>query len=197
MPLRAPGRRTAALAGLAAFTALGAAAPRVANAQETPAAETPEPTIRVDAGWRRAVGVNLGVGSAVGLGGVTLTQELGDHFRVEAGGGFGVSGWQLSLMPKLVLGSGRDRYVAGAGVSIAFPTDSRSATGRPIWLNVDVLGYEHRFDSGLALSAALGLTGGLGGGQLCVPSDGCEPQLLHDVTTYWGPQTRIGVAYWF
>ena len=57
--------------------------------------------------------------------------------------------------------------------------------------------YEHLFANGLAMSAALGLTGGLGGGRLCVPSDGCEPRFLHEVTTYWGPQARVDLAYWF
>jgi len=73
-------------------------------------------------------------------------------------------------MPKLVLGNPHDHFVSGVGISLAFPTDHRSADGHPIWLNVDADGYEHLFDNGLALSAALGLTGGLGGGRLCVPS---------------------------
>lgn len=146
---------------------------------------------------RTAVGVDLGVASAVGVAGVTLTRAFTDQARLEGGVGYGLSGLQLSLMPKWVFGRGRDHFVTGVGLAIAFPGDSRSASGHPLWLNVDVAGYEHRFDSGLAVSAAVGLTGGLGGGRLCVPADGCEPQFLHDVTTYWGPQGRVGVAYWF
>lgn len=144
-----------------------------------------------------AVGVQLGLGSAVGLAGLTLTQAFGPWVRLELGGGYGVTGYQLSVMPKLALGDRRDRFVAGVGVSLALPTDSRIASGRPVWLNVDALGYEHRFDSGFALSATFGVTGGLGGGQICLPPDGCEPQFLRPVTAYWMPQGRVGAAYWF
>ena len=69
--------------------------------------------------------------------------------------------------------------------------------GTRFWLNVDVAGGEHRFASGVAVSGSIGLTGGLGGGQIRLPPDGCEPQFLHSVTSTWGPQARVGVAYWF
>jgi len=41
------------------------------------------------------------------------------------------------------------------------------------------------------------VTGGLGGGEVCLPTDGCEAQFLHPVTEYWFPQGRVGIAYWF
>lgn len=144
-----------------------------------------------------AVGVNVGFASAVGFGGVTVTRSIFEKARIELGGGLGYSGWQLSVMPKLVLGDGPGRFVAGAGVSVAWPTDGRVAAGHPVWLNLDVLGVEYEFDSGLAFSGSVGVTGGLGGGQICVPPDGCEPQFLRDVNRYWAPQMRAGVAYWF
>jgi hypothetical protein len=143
------------------------------------------------------VGLNFGLGSAVGLGGVTLTGALGRFARLELGAGYGASGYQLSLMPKIALGRPHDHFVAGAGVSLALPTDPRVASGHPVWLNIDALGYEHRFDTGIAVSAAFGVTGGLGGGELCLPPDGCEVQFQRPVTEYWFPQGRIGVAYWF
>jgi hypothetical protein len=127
-----------------------------------------------------------------------VTEAFGRFARLEVGAGYGYSGYQLSLMPKIVLGEPHDHFVAGVGVSVGFPTDARVATGHPIWLNIDALGYEHRFDTGIALSAAFGASGGLGGGQLCAPpADGCEPQFQHPVTQYWFPQGRVGVAYWF
>lgn len=143
------------------------------------------------------VGLNVGLASAVGFGGVTVTRSFFEHVRLEIGGGLGYSGWQLSLMPKLVLGTGRVRFVAGAGVAVAWPADSRVAAGHPVWLNVDLLGMEFRFDSGFAIFNSVGITGGLGGGELCVPADGCEPQFLRNVDHYWSPQARVGVAYWF
>ncbi|MFL5304322.1 MAG: hypothetical protein ACJ8F1_03875 [Polyangia bacterium] len=139
----------------------------------------------------------MGFASAVGWTGVTVTREILEHARVEVGGGYGYSGWQLSLMPKVTLGDGRDRFVAGAGVSVSWPTDPRYASGHPVWLNVDVGGGEHRFASGLAISGSIGFTGGLGGGEICLPPDGCEPQFLRSVTHSWGPQARLGAAYWF
>jgi hypothetical protein len=144
-----------------------------------------------------AVGVDVGIGSALGFAGITLTQALGPFFRIEVGGGVGMSGYQLSLMPKLALGGPHDHFVAGAGLSVAFPTNTALASGHPVWLNVDALGFEHRFDTGIALSAALGVTHGLGGGELCFPPDGCEPQFLEPVSDFWFPQGRVGLAYWF
>jgi len=144
-----------------------------------------------------ALGLNLGIGSEVGFAGVTLTQSIMKRARLELGGGYGYSGYQLSLMPRLALGDGPVRFIAGAGVSVAFPTDPRVASGHPVWLNLDVAGGEYRFRSGVAISGNVGFTGGLGGGTLCFPEDGCEPQFLLPVTHFWGPEARVGVAYWF
>ena len=33
--------------------------------------------------------------------------------------------------------------------------------------------------------------------QISLPPDGCEPELVRDVTHFGGPQARVGVAYWF
>jgi hypothetical protein len=76
-------------------------------------------------------------------------------------------------------------------------SDSQYVSGYPVWLNVDAMGYEHRFGNGLAFSLTMGLTAGLGGGRVCPPPDGCEPQFLEDVTHYWGPQARLQLSYWF
>jgi hypothetical protein len=143
------------------------------------------------------IGLDLGLGSALGLAGITLTEQFGRYARVELGAGYGYSGYQLSFMPKLTLGQARDHFVAGVGVAVAIPDDYRVASGHPVWLNIDALGFEHRFESGIAISTAFGVTGGLGGGELCLPPDGCEPQFQQPVTHYWSPQGRVGIAYWF
>jgi hypothetical protein len=62
------------------------------------------PTTQVTEGARTGLGVDLGIASAVGLGGVTLTRQLASHVRLEAGVGLGVTGIQLSLMPEVVFG---------------------------------------------------------------------------------------------
>jgi hypothetical protein len=146
---------------------------------------------------RTGIGLDVGIGSALGELGVTLTESVGRVARLELGAGVGVSGYQLSFMPKIALGQPHDHFVAGVGLSVAFPDNAYIASGHPIWLNVDAVGYEHHFDNGIAVSSSVGLTGGLGGGQICLPPDGCEPQFFRDVTHYWGPQARAQLAYWF
>ena len=63
------------------------------------------------------ISVDLGVASAVGGLGVTYSYFADDSLGLEAGLGVGATGLQLSLMPKLRLGAGRHRFVAGAGLS--------------------------------------------------------------------------------
>ncbi len=183
-------RRVRRFALLAAIGLLGPSGRSLAASPVPAMVAAPSPP-------RTGIGVDFGIGSALGLGGVTVTEAFGRFARLEVGAGYGASGYQLSFMPKIALGGARDRFVAGFGVSVALPDDARLATGHPVWLNIDAVGYEHRFDTGIALSAALGVTGGLGGGEVCLPPDGCEPQFLHPVTEYWLPQGRVGVAYWF
>ena len=93
----------------------------------------------------------------MGLFGVTLTRALHRSFRVEAGAGLGFSGWQLSLMPRAVFFQGRDHFITGVGVAVAFPANPKVSDGHPVWLNVDAIGYEHRFPNGLALSVFAGI----------------------------------------
>ena len=113
-----------------------------------------------------AIGINGGLASAVGILGVTLTHALNRSFRVEAGAGLGLSGWQLSLMPQAVFFEGRDHFITGVGVAVAFTNNSNHSDGHPVWLNVDAIGYEHRFPNGLALSGITASTDW--GWQLCL-----------------------------
>ena len=158
-----------------------------------PTSQTSRPT---------GIGADIGVGSAVGFAGLTITRAFAECFRIELGGGIGYSGWQLSLMPKLAfdLAHGVHYLVIGAGVSVAFPKPETfgPATGHPVWLNVDALGYEIRDQYGLSIAFAIGVTKGLGGGQVCQYVVECNPaEDLADVEDYWNFQTRIQVAYWF
>jgi len=146
---------------------------------------------------RTGIGFDVGIGSAIGFTGVTVMEAFGRSGRLEVGAGYGYSGYQLSFMAKIVQGESHDHFMAGVGVSVALPGDTPLASGHPVWLNIDAIGYEHRFDTGIALSAALGMSGGLGGGAICFPPDGCEPQFQNSVTEYLFPQGRVGVAYWF
>jgi hypothetical protein len=158
-----------------------------------PSSQTSRPT---------GIGADVGLGSAVGFAGLTITRAFLECFRIELGGGIGSSGWQLSLMPKLAfdLAHGVHYLMIGVGVSVAFPRPETfgPATGHPVWLNVDALGYEIRDQSGLSIAFAIGVTKGLGGGQVCQYVVECNPaEDLGDVRDYWNFQTRIQVAYWF
>jgi hypothetical protein len=145
-----------------------------------------------------AIRADVGVGSAVGFLGLALGAVLGDYAQIEAGVGLGASGLQLSLMPKLVLGSRRNHFLCGVGLSLAVPVNADESTGHPIWLNVDALGVEHLSKNGLAFLIAAGFMKGLGNGTACgdfVPCD--EPGQLKDVTRILAPQFRLGVGYAF
>jgi hypothetical protein len=148
-----------------------------------------------------AVKIDVG-GSAVGFVGVEYLYSPQSMVEVETGVGLGYTGLQISFMPKLVLGEGRDHFVAGAGLSATLPgvdaplSLGKFTTGRPIWLNLDLLGYEHRFDQGLFLSFALGLTKGLGGGRACELDCGAG-DYVRDVSKFTGATIRLGLGYWF
>src|SRR4051812_41704150 len=70
---------------------------------------TPEP--------RNELRFNAGMFSAVGFLGVTYTFAPLRQLLLEAGVGMGLSGVQVSFMPRVALGSRADRFIAGAGVS--------------------------------------------------------------------------------
>jgi hypothetical protein len=142
-----------------------------------------------------AVGFHLGLGSAVGFLGVTYSYSPITELQFEFGSGYGASGFQESIMPKLVLGNVRDRFVTGLGIAIAVPAWTMLADGLPIWLNIDALGYEHRFDHGSSFTFGGGLAVGLGGGHVCSLSLDCE--FLESVAGKAFPQARIGFNSWF
>jgi hypothetical protein len=154
-------------------------------------------------------GVNLGLFSAVGFAGGSYSRVFSESFELEFGMGLGASGTQLSFMPKFCVGSHRFHYVFGAGLSLGISIDSSSEQttehyafrGTSLWLNVDMLGFEYRLSSDIALGVALGITAGLGGGERtnhCPlwPSEGrfCSWEPVQGV---FGPQARLVVANWF
>jgi hypothetical protein len=106
---------------------------------------------------------NLGLGSPIGLLGGTLTFSPWTGFQIELGLGLGLSGVQLSGMPKLSVGSGQRHFVLGAGPSIGIgnnPNPSQLCIS--YWLNAEV-GYEIRSESGSAFLLAFGVVSGLAG----------------------------------
>lgn len=116
--------------------------------------------------------VELGMFSPVGALGIVYSRPVHRSVAIEIGAGVGFSGVQLSAMAKLRRGEGRTKFTPGVGVSVGLPVlgtaihgghpmgddDMRGADVTSAWLDVDLLGVEHRTRSGLVLSASGGVT---------------------------------------
>jgi len=140
---------------------------------------------------------DFGLGSAIGEIGASYTRTFADLFGIEGGLGWGFSGVQLSLMPKLFLGSAHHRLVLGVGPSVGVPTESRDSSGDPThpiaYVNVE-FGYDLRTESGVAFEITLGATTVVSHthwSTFCI--DSCEVVRGGDVF----PTLRIGVGHWF
>lgn len=157
-----------------------------AQATGLPSTEEPSRAPSSNPSRRHRLGLDLGLFSAVGFAGATYAY-LRDSMTLEAAAGFGLSGVQLSLMPKTRLGSEGLYYVLGIGLSYA---DSRPIHGgdeASVWLNADLLGFERELSSGFSLSGALGLT-------VHLWRNSAEDNLGLGLCL---PQLRVGVGYWF
>jgi hypothetical protein len=142
---------------------------------------------------RNVVRVDVGLFSTVGFVGMSYGRAVTRWLVLEGGVGLGLTGVQLSLTPRLALGRGAQRFVAGAGLAVAIPTVA-GYTGDPgylrgssaLFLNVDLAGYEVSSpDRSLTFQAAAGVTT-----LVYSPGDpGLEGALY--------PQVRVGVGGWF
>jgi hypothetical protein len=156
---------------------------------------------QASARFTTAVRGELGLASVVGFLGLTASYAPHANLVIEGGAGYGVSGLQLSLMPKLVLGSGVHRFTVGFGASIGIPgtpvvtfsptTGNGNARVVTPWLNADLVGYDYRSEGGFSFIASAGATMALAHG--CAESiDSCFP--LYGAIF---PQLRVGFGHWF
>lgn len=144
---------------------------------------------------RHDMRLNLGLASAVGYFGYTYSYSPVKLLELEAGTGLGYTGLQLSLMPKLSLGSLRHRFIAGAGVSSGVDPRERVS----FWLNTE-LGLAWRSSTRFSLLVAAGVTVGLGGQMEPFCPMGCSDdsrETLSTVRGRVGPQGRLAVGWWF
>src|SRR5262245_27218689 len=102
---------------------------------------------------RNRLGVDLGIGSALGARGLTYQFALSRWWRFEGGVGWGLSGVQFSAMPKVALGGENCSFIAGfgpaVGVGSAFIKSDADNPNQPDavgWLNLDVPGLECHSD---------------------------------------------------
>lgn len=143
---------------------------------------------------------SMGVASAIGEMGGTLTYSPRPEFQFELGTGIGYSGVQLSLMPKLAIGVRNHRLLIGVGPSLGVGSNPKPAqTCISYWLNADV-GYEYRSPGGFSFLMAVGVFRGLAGEipggtpGVTEPGEAVRPEPASDFHLF--PQGRIAFGHW-
>ena len=136
-----------------------------------------------------------GVVSGFGMGEIRYAFSPIDSVQLEAGFGGGLGGVHGSFVPKLVVGKGRTRLLAGAGVSVGNEGFlGISQRGPMAWLLVEAFGMEYRLDSGVFVSGGAGFAIGLSG-EYCVDCGGSMD--YRPLTSLIIPQARFGLGYAF
>lgn len=148
---------------------------------------------------------NSGLGSPVGLIGVTLTYLPRPQFQVELGTGLGFSGFQFSIMPKFSVGDEHHRFVLGVGPSAGItPNPAAGCPCVAYWLNAEA-GYEFRSVGGFSFLIAVGVLKGLAGKMPAVfngdpfeqEPEGSTPASPEAVSGYpILPEARIAFGRW-
>jgi hypothetical protein len=167
----------------------------LSQAAGLPAPVSPPRTIERRAPFSSSLVFNVGFASAVGELGVAFEHDLAENFAIEAGGGFGWTGAQLSLMPKLVFGSEHDRFITGAGLSVAVPAAKLEDGTHEVvvWLNVDLGGYEHRAEGGFVFTISAGFTTSLSSGITAAIDENNAGSV--NLSGYTLPQVRLGFGF--
>lgn len=148
---------------------------------------------------RHGAFASLGLFSALGFGGLSYAYAPSEQWLVETGLGYGLTGIQLSSMPKWSLGR-RHRLVIGLGPSLGIRPDENAVS---VWLNGDV-GYEVRADNGVSIFFGIGFTKGLAGciAEQCRPGGAwaetdSQASVSERAADHFGPQTRVIIGKWF
>lgn len=147
------------------------------------------------------VQADVGLSSAMGFAGASLLHRTSEHSALELGAGYGQTGVRAFLMPHLVFGTASHRFSTGLGASIATPAGQpfERLRGNVVWLDADVLGYEHALRSGLSVSVSAGVAVSLSGSEhvdRCGRDCSWSGQKLEDGTLVL-PAFRAGIGYWF
>lgn len=142
------------------------------------------------------LGADLGLASALGTAGVDYQFAPFHGLRFEGAAGWGPTGAQLSVMPKVALGGGNCVFTAGFGASLALGGHPAEAGHGPNpgaipWLNLDLPGIECRSPSGFSVQATLGLTMPLADFHYDFAELG-DTIKAGDLL----PQGRVGIGWW-
>ena len=146
--------------------------------------------------WRagtNTVAFNLGIGSAVGVAGLTYSRLIGSLFETELGVGQGFTGIQLSLMQKIAVGVGRARFIMGVG--LAYSPGGPLVDGpreRSLWLNLDLAGIEVRTSSHFVFFASIGDTHVIGAPLELLSIDCSDSTTACANASHDFPQVRLG-----
>ncbi len=146
---------------------------------------------------RHRLGADLGLASALGTAGIDYQFAPSDWLRLEGAAGWGPTGVQLSVMPKIALGGRSCAFTVGFGPSLALGGQQAEAGHGPNpgvipWLNLDLPGLECRARSGLSFQATLGLTMPLAGFHYDIADVGDTVKAGEIL-----PQGRVGIGWWF
>lgn len=101
--------------------------------------------------------LDLGLGSALGFGGLVYARHWTSWLQAEAGVGYGLTGLQLSFMPKLMLEDDGSFITLGVGPAAVVgqkPIDGQTVQA---WLNYEI-GFESHSRSGFVFYVAFGGT---------------------------------------
>jgi hypothetical protein len=116
--------------------------------------------------------LNLGIGSSVGGLGITYDRDVGSWLQLQGGLGVGDSGWQVSIMPRLVLRLGtRHALFAGGGPSLGIPMNRHWTRPLVVWANYEG-GYQYE-RTRFFLQVGLGVSTVLRG-RIRPPCIGCD-----------------------
>ena len=136
--------------------------------------------------------------------GVTYVYSPTQRFALDVGAEwrFVSNGPQFSIVPRFVLGGETDRFMAGAGIQAGW-IDAQGGgqkffrgSGATYSVRADLVGYEHRFASGVSLSVSAGVAVGLAGARFCVIE--CRPgEEDRDWRGAVLPQGRLSIGRWF
>jgi hypothetical protein len=179
-------------------TELEAAQPMRAGSTQTAAQEKTAETKDAARARHRLAG-DVGALSAIGFGGGTYTYSPVPTIQFELGTGLGLSGLQISLMPKVLVGDKGHSFVIGVGPSTGIdPSSQDHHTYVSYWLNGDV-GYEYRGPSGFSFLVALGVTAALAGEVRKTCLFDCDGYTRGESARAAGvyPQGRVGFGRWF
>lgn len=146
---------------------------------------------------RHRLGADLGLASALGIAGVDYQFAPFPWLRLEGAAGWGLTGAQFSMMPKIALGGQTCAFTAGIGPSFSVGGQQAAAGHGPNpgvipWLNLDLPGLECRSQSGFSVQATLGLTMPLADFHYDIADTGGTVKAGEIL-----PQARAGIGWWF